>query len=884
MTLHSYLSRLRGVLAGADGCPLVRRSRGYALEVDPGAVDMHLFRAMTREARAAADDDRADALWREALGLWRGTPFADLDSDWLRGVAIGLEAERSAAILDHNDVLLRHGEYARLLPRLSSTVVEHPLDERVAGQLMLALYGCGRQADALAHYRTLRDRLVDDVGCDPGPALRLLHQRILRQDPELAPIGAIAATSHDDPSDPVAPVGTGPATSGTQLPADVVGFAGRAGPLAQLDALLGPVHDHSSTVVITAIGGYAGVGKTTLAVHWAHRVRDRFPDGQIYLNLRGFEPGGRAMRPDEALRTLLELLQVPPDRIPTSAQAQAGLYRSRLAGRQMLIVLDNARDADQVRPLLPGAVSSMVVVTSRDRLDGLVATDGARPVRLDVLGEPEARALLVGRLGAERVAAEPDAVEEIIRACAGLPLALALVAARAATNPGFDLAAFAAELADTQGRLDALASHDPATDARTVFSWSYEALTPPAARLFRQLALHPGPDISAAAAASLAGLPVPNVRRSLSELTAAHLLTEHTHGRYVFHDLLRVYAAELAHATDTEPERRAVRDRMFDHYLRSVYAADSWLPDIRDNLTPPLPHNGVVPETFADHAAARMWLTTELPVLLMVIDHNRDSDFDHHIQQMCWLLVTFLGWRGLWRQLVTMQQAALGAARRRGDVLGQADIYRNLAHASFQMGLPDQAHGHVERALHFYREAGDHNSMIRAQLYQAWVSEQEGRYADALRTSRLSLETAGETGHQVLQAVARSAVGWYHTLLGDHELAIVHCERALAELAELGELPNMADVWDSLGHAHLKLGRHRDAIEHYQRAVERCHEFGNRQQEAVKLTHLGEAHQAAGDDEATRRTWQRALAILDEVGHPDAARLRTRVSALTAEP
>jgi tetratricopeptide (TPR) repeat protein len=200
------------------------------------------------------------------------------------------------------------------------------------------------------------------------------------------------------------------------------------------------------------------------------------------------------------------------------------------------------------------------------------------------------------------------------------------------------------------------------------------------------------------------------------------------------------------------------------------------------------------------------------------------------------------------------------------------------------MGLPDQAHGHVERALHFYREAGDHNSMIRAQLYQAWVSEQEGRYADALRTSRLSLETAGETGHQVLQAVARSAVGWYHTLLGDHELAIVHCERALAELAELGELPNMADVWDSLGHAHLKLGRHRDAIEHYQRAVERCHEFGNRQQEAVKLIHLGEAHQAAGDDEATRRTWQRALAILDEVGHRDAARLRTRVSTLTAEP
>ncbi|WP_377252840.1 AfsR/SARP family transcriptional regulator [Phytohabitans kaempferiae] len=881
LTLHTYLSRLRGVLADADGPALVRRSRGYTLDADPAAVDLHRFRVIAGEARSLGDDDRATALWRDALALWRGTPFADLDSDWLRQVAAALEAERFETVLDRNDALLRRGEYAPLLPELSAAAAEHPLDERVAGQLMLAMYGCGRQAEALAHYRALHDRLVDEVGCDPGPVLRLLHQRILRQDPELAPTVAVRADQHGDPPAAADRTGTGAAANpAAQLPADVVGFTGRTASLHQLDALLGPADDPPSTVLITAIGGYAGVGKTALAVHWAHRVRDRFPDGQVYLNLRGFDPGGQVVSPAEALRTLLELLRVPPDRIPTSTQAQAGLYRDRVAGRRMLVVLDNARDAAQVRPLLPGSAGSMVVVTSRDQLAGLVAADGARPVRLDVLDEAESRQLLVGRLGAERVTAEPEAVDRIVQACAGLPLALAMVAARAATNPGFRLAAFAGELADMQGRLDALASHDVATDVRAVFSWSYEALTPPAARLFRQLGLHPGPDLGTAAAASLAGLPVPAVRRTLAELTAAHLLTEHAPGRYAFHDLLRAYAAELGRATDTEPERRAARHRMLDHYLHSVHAADRWLPDIRDKVTPPPAQDGVATATFAGNTEARAWLTTELPVLLAVVDQHRDGDFDHHIQQLCWLLVTFLGWLGRWPDLVTVQRAALEATRRRGDVLGQADIHRNLAHASFQMGLRDEADAHLEQALRLYREAGENTSHIRAQLYRAWLAGQEGLYADALRIAQLSLEAATEAGHRVLQAVARTAVGWYHTVLGDHEQAIVDCEQALVELAEVNELSNMADVWDSLGHAHLKLGRYREAIDYYQRAVERCREFGNRHMEALKLIHLGEAHQAAGDDEATRTSWRQALAILDEVGHRDADDLRSRLGSL----
>ncbi|MGH3648298.1 MAG: BTAD domain-containing putative transcriptional regulator, partial [Micromonosporaceae bacterium] len=389
-TMHAYLSRLRAALADAAGPALVRRAHSYTLEVPPEAVDLGRFRSLAQQARRVADDDRSAELWREALGLWRGAPLADLDSDWARGVATALETERLGAVLDRNDVLLRRGEHAELLPELTGYAAAHPLDERLAGQLMLALYRSGRQAAALAHYRSLMERLADELGSDPGPALRHLHQQILRQDPELAATTEVANRPQGDP--PFADQQRSDTTP-AQLPADIAGFTGRAEPLRQLDALLGPVGQPLPTVTITAIGGSAGIGKTALAVHWAHRVADRFPDGQLYLNLRGFDPGGQAMSTAEALRNLLELLGVPPARIPTGVEAQAGLYRTRLAGTRTLVVLDNARDTEQVRPLIPGAPGSMVLVTSRDQLAGLAATEGAQLVRLDVLGDAEARQL-----------------------------------------------------------------------------------------------------------------------------------------------------------------------------------------------------------------------------------------------------------------------------------------------------------------------------------------------------------------------------------------------------------------------------------------------------------------------------------------------------------
>ena len=444
---------------------------------------------------------------------------------------------------------------------------EYPLDEQVHAQLMVALYRTGRQADALSVYRRLRRTLAEELGIDPGQALRELETAILRQDPSLdTPAPAIALR-------PAAPAALVPA----QLPPTVAAFAGRSTELASLDAILprqgqgGPGQD--AAVVISVIAGTAGVGKTALAVHWAHRVAARFPDGQLYVNLRGFDPCGPAADPAQALRGFLDAFALPPERIPASLDAQMALYRSLLAGKRVLVVLDNARDAEQVRPLLPGSPGCLAIVTSRNHLTGLIATQGAHPLDLDLLTPAEARELLARRLGTGRAGGEPEAVDEIIAGCAGLPLALTIAAARAATSPGFPLDVFAAELREASRVLDPFDAGDVATDVRAVFSWSYRALSPDAARLFRLLSLHPGPDITVTAAASLAGIPAARARALLAELTRGHLLAEPRPGQYAFHDLLRAYATEQTHAHDDDDARRSAAGRVLDHCLHAAHAA-----------------------------------------------------------------------------------------------------------------------------------------------------------------------------------------------------------------------------------------------------------------------------------------------------------------------
>jgi tetratricopeptide (TPR) repeat protein len=624
--------------------------------------------------------------------------------------------------------------------------------------------------------------------------------------------------------------------------------------------------------------------KTALAVHWAHRVAAQFPDGQLYVNLRGFDPRGQALPAAHALRGFLDALGVPPQRLPADLCAQSGLYRSLLAGTRMLVVLDNARDAEQARPLLPGAPGCLAVVTSRNRLAGLIAADGAHPLTLDLLTAAESRQLLAHRIGRDRIAAEPHATDHIISRCTGLPLALAVAAAHAATHPDFPLAQLADDLRETRDSLEAFDNADPATNMRAVFSCSYRTLSPTTARLFRLLGLHPGPDISAPAAASLAGIPAADIRPPLAELTRAHLLNQHSPGRYTFHDLLRTYAAELAHNLDGEDQRRAAIHRTLDHYLHTAHTAALAYTPHRDPiaLTPPQP--AVTPQNITGRGRAVAWLTTEHHVLLAAIAHAATSGFDTHTWQLASSLTDYLYRRGHWQDLLTTHNTALHAAQQASDPLGQAHAHRGLAGAHTQQRRYEDARTHVRHALRLCHQLDDHARAADTLLDLGYTYEQEGRYRDALRHARQALDILNTIGHTAGQAKALNNVGWYHTQLGDHQQALTHCQRALDLSQQAGDRWVEAATWDSLGWAHHHLGHHRQATDCYQRSLDLRRLLGDRYWEADTLTHLGQAHLAAGEPDAARTSWHQAIDILTELHHPNADHLRTKLHTIETDP
>jgi tetratricopeptide (TPR) repeat protein len=697
--------------------------------------------------------------------------------------------------------------------------------------------------------------------------LAFLVERIIEVDPELATVAAWRDSS------------TGQVPQ--QLPAAVAHFAGRAGELATLTGLLRGQATTRSTVVISAVSGTAGAGKTALAVYWAHQVADRFPDGQLYVNLRGFDPSGQVMHPAEAVRRFLDALNVPPERIPVDLDAQAALYRSQLAGKRILVVLDNARDTAQVRPLLPGAPTCLVVVTSRNQLTSLIA-DGAYPITLDLLTDDEARQLLTHRLGVERIAAEPAAVAEIITRCAHLPLALALLAARAAVRPHGGLQMLADELRDTQHRWQMLTGDDPAMDVQAVFSWSYQTLTPDAARLFRLLGLHPGPDLSAVAAASLAGHPVSIVRPVLAELTRASLLFEHTTGRYSFHDLLRAYATDLAHRIDTNSQRHIATRRILDHYLHTAYNADRLLHPHREPIPRALasPVHGVTPERPADHGQALTWLAAEHPVLLAAVRQAAEAEFDTHTWQLAWTLDTFLDRQGHWHDLTAIWQIALHAARRLDHTAAHAYTYRRLAHAHTLMGRYPNARAHLRHALDLYALTGEDAGQAHTHHDLAILWQRQAHPEKALDHAQEALTLYRAAGHRRGQAYALNSVGWCHALLGDPQQSLASCQQALALHQDLGNREGEADTWDSLGYAHHHLGHHRQAADSYQHSLHLLRNLGDRYNEATVLTRLGDTHHAARNHQAAREAWQQALAILDELDHPDTEQVRAKLASL----
>jgi tetratricopeptide (TPR) repeat protein len=667
-----------------------------------------------------------------------------------------------------------------------------------------------------------------------------------------------------------------------QLPADVAGFAGRADELARLDRVLARASQEQAAVAVCVVTGVAGVGKTALAVHWAHRVANQFPDGQLYLNLRGFDPGRSAMSPAEALRGCLDALGVPPQRIPADVDTQAALYRSLLAGGRMLVVLDNARDVEQVRPLLPGSPRCLVVVTSRDTLPGVRAAIGAQVVALGLPSAEEARQLLAQRLGADRVAAEPRAIDQIVDRCARLPLALSVVAARAAANAALPLGALAHELRDAHRDLGIFAGGDPATDVRAVFSWSYRALSADAARLFRALALHPGPDVAAPATASLVAIPTGQARRLLAELARAHLVTEPVPGRYAFHDLLRAYATELAQAADSDTGRRAAQHRLLDHYVHTAHHAAVLLCPEADPIALAPPQPGVTPEDLASHESALAWLTAEQPALLAAVEQAIRSGFAAHAWQLASTLAESLRRRGHRHDLAASQRAALEAAQRLADSARQAHAHRQLGGAYTELGCYTDAHAHLRQALDRFGELQDATGQAQAHQGIAQVFAFQGHHRDALGHAEKALELYQAAGHRSGQACALNSIGWDHVLLGDPRRALVYCSQALALHREIGNRLGAAATLDSLGYAHHHLHDYRQATMCYEQAANLYRELGDRHGEADTLTRLGDTHQAAGDTAATEHAWLRALTILDELGHPDADHLHAKLQHLTA--
>ncbi len=873
VTVQNYVKRLRGVLGDTGHSRIATRSGGYLIRAGAEELDITRFGALQGQARDAArrgEWSLASARLHAALALWRGRPLADVPCDRLAVREVPRLGEmRLRAVEACVDADLHLGLHGEVVGELRQLVALHPLRERLHAQLMHALYLTGRQGDALAAYQEARHVLIEELGVEPGPELRRLHQQILTADPGLD----VAAGSGDGRL-----VGTAMTlVPPRQLPAAPAHFAGRQRELRVLNEWL-DAGAGAGEALISVITGTAGVGKTALAMHWAHQVRQQFPDGQLYVNLRGFDPSGNPMAPTEAIREFLDSLGMPADRIPSQLDAQAALYRSLQAGKRMLIVADNARDESQVRPLIPAARGALVLVTSRSKLAGLAAAEGARVLTLDVLAEAEARELVASRLGAERTASEPEAATEVIGHCARLPLALSILAARAATTPGSTLAAMAAELRDARSRLDALDAGDPSSSVRAVLSWSCRQLSRGAARMFRLLGIHPGPDITADAAASLAAVSPGHARRLLRELARAHLLTEHAPGRFAFHDLLRAYAAEQAGTRESTPGRRAATARILGHYQHTAHAAAALLGPDRDPAILAPPAAGVAPENLTSRSEAMAWFTAEYKVLIKAITLAADHGFYVHAWQIPAAMREFFARRGHWDDWAATSQIALTAARRLGDQAAQALARRNLGDALIQLGQCEEALAHLRQALNLCRRLGDQAGQGCCHVSIARIFEQHGDYSQALRHARQALRLYRAHGERALEAYALNAAGWFHAQLGNQQLARAYCQEALGLHREHGNRFGEAATLDSLAYCSHQAGHHGHAVALYQQALAASSDAGDRYYHAGILSHLGESHHANGNHQAARHAWQQALAILDDLRHPEAGVVRARLA------
>lgn len=779
-TLQGYVFRLRRMLGDPEDS-LETRDGGYALRVDDDDVDALVFERLAAAAKAGPPRE-AESYLSRALALWRGPVFADVPSgSVMSAYAARLERSKLDVSEDWLEALLALDRPEVVAAEAQRLVTAHPLRERLHEQLVLSLYRCGRRAEALECYQQAREALISELGVEPGPRLRQLHHDVLNDEPHLA---------GDRPRTVTASV---PA----QLPPDIPGFIGRDVDLKYLDELL---RANPAPVLVT-VAGPPGVGKTALAVHWGHLVRHRFPDGQLYVNLRGYA-SSPALRPIETLARFLAALEVPAEQVPADVESAAAMYRSLLSDRRVLILLDNAHHPDQVRPLLPASPGCLVAVTSRDRLDGLVARDGASRLTLEALSPDDARTLLTGIVGTQRVAAEPDASAEVARLCDHLPLALRIAAANLAAYPTRSIVDYVRRLGSGD-RLAALeVEGDEHSGVQAAFGTSYRALNDLARRLLRLLALPPGSDITAPTAAALAGIPDEEAGRLLDQLCGAHLVSEHAPGRYALHDLLRLYAAGQAAIEDSEPDRHAALDRWYGFHLHAVDAAAQRLyPQMLRLRDATVDGAG-----FGDDAQALAWLDAERANLVAAVVYAAE----HGPHPAAWRLADAL--RGyLYLGVHTVDWRAVAGA------------------------------GHTAAEA-----SGDLDARVSAELNLAALALVQNRYEAAIVHNSRALEAARKAGWEAGESTALCNLGATYWAQGDARNAASHHAAALAIDRRIDRVAGQAANLGNLGPTYAALGQLELAAEHRTAAIALSRRIGSQRLEGVNLAGLAEIHHAQG--------------------------------------
>ena len=955
-----YVFRLRRLIDDAEGRVLITRAPGYQLQLAPGDMDAGRFEALVsqgRQALAHGDFRSAAAAITEAVGLWRGPALADVPpSALVTAEASRLEESRLDAVELRLEADIGCGRHAELVPELRRLVSSQPLREGLWSLLIRALDRAGRHAEALATYGEARQVIADELGVDPGPELQRLYQQLLTADlvtpreppagppplagppslagppPPAAP-GAAPDRGHrpaapargghrpgpaaDGPRRPVAEGTRRPVAEGTrrrgphspsprrvpaQLPADVGDFTGRALHLERLCSLVTEARRQDSpAVTVAVVVGAPGLGKTALAIHAAHALRPDFPDGQLYVSLLG----GRhqPVPADEVLARFLRDLGVDGSRVPADAEERAALYRTRLAERQILIALDDARDAAQVRPLLPGTGSCAVIITSRHRLSALA---GSRLIDLDVLADDEAAELFTRVIGADRAAAEPDAVRDVLTICAGLPLAIRIAGARLAARPGWSVRTLADRLTDQRRRMDELTAGDLAV--RACFQVSFDALPRGAspggqpsgsprdaghadpAHVFRMLGVWQGPSIDVRAAAALIGQPEQDVVEALEVLVDAHLLESPAPDRYAFHELLRAYASDRARADEPGPAIDDAIGRVVTWYLRTADAAASVVSPHRARVPPPtspsplMAEPGREPLAFGTADRALAWCEQERANLVAATRQAAERgrhDIAWKLPVAAMVCFDFHGYRTEW---ITTHRIGLASARALGDRAGEAWVLNNLGMVLSQQ-RDNAAIDYFAQAMAIRRETGDLQGQAQATNNLAFHYRFLGRHEEAAATLLEALDLQRQVGHRYGEAITLCNLGEACLELGRYEEATAWSQDALTVVREIGSERLEGYARYNLGRIDLSLGRTAEAAGQLGQALDLHHAAGDRYGEAQDLQYLGHTHVQAGRPADAREAWERARRLFESLGDDTlAAELRTRLRELGSVP